>query len=60
VPLSRAAENGNKKVVQMLLGKEGVGVDSKNRNGRGPLSLAAENGYEKVVQMLLGRGRGRE
>ncbi|KAI9770937.1 MAG: hypothetical protein M1840_002641 [Geoglossum simile] len=46
-PLSRAAENGHERVVQMLLSCEGIDI-----NGT-PLSWAAENGHERVVQTLL-------
>jgi ankyrin repeat protein len=40
-------------VVKLLLDKDGVGPDSKDRNGGTPLWHAAENGHEAVVKLLL-------
>jgi ankyrin repeat protein len=37
--------------------KDGVGPDSKDRNGGMPLWRAAENGHEAVVKLLLDRSR---
>jgi ankyrin repeat protein len=56
-PLWWAAENGHDAVVKLLLDKDGVGPDSKDRNGGMPLWRAAENGHEAVVKLLLDRSR---
>jgi hypothetical protein len=54
-PLWWAAENGHDAVVKLLLDKDGVGPDSKDRNGGTPLWRAAENGHEAVVKLLLNK-----
>jgi ankyrin repeat protein len=55
-PLSRAAENGHGAVVELLLAKDSVGLDSKDDEyGRTPLSWAAMNGHEAVVGLLLAK-----
>ncbi|KAL0630790.1 hypothetical protein Q9L58_010357 [Maublancomyces gigas] len=48
---------GHEKFVQMLLEKDGVDVDSKDKRGRTPFSNAAEGGHGGVLYMLLERGR---
>ncbi|KAF8417386.1 hypothetical protein EV426DRAFT_376156 [Tirmania nivea] len=52
-PLSYAAENGHKDVVRLLVEREDVDADSKNKSGRTPLSYAAENGHKDAVVRLL-------
>jgi ankyrin repeat protein len=42
-------------VVKLLLDKDGVGPDSKDRNGGTPLWRAAENGHDAVVKLLLNK-----
>ena len=54
-PLSWAAENGHEAVVKLLLAKDGVDPDSKDRYGQTPLSWAAGNGHEAVVRLLLAK-----
>lgn len=52
-PLSHAAENGHKGVVELLLAKTGIDINSTDIYLRTPLSYAAENGHETVVKLLL-------
>jgi ankyrin repeat protein len=40
---------------KLLLDKDVVGPDSKDRNGGTPLWRAAENGHEVVVKLLLNK-----
>jgi ankyrin repeat protein len=53
--LSRAAENGNKAVVELLL-KNGAQPDFEDENGCRPLSRAIEREHAVVVQLLLAQG----
>jgi ankyrin repeat protein len=49
-----AAEKGHEAVVKLLLAKDDVDPDSKDRLfGQKPLSWAAGNGHEAVVKLLL-------
>lgn len=54
-PLYRAAYNGNKKVVQILLDK-GAEPNVVDQVGWTPLHEAAFRGYKEVAQLLLERG----
>ena len=47
--------NGHEGVVKILLGREEVGPDEPDSDGRTPLSPAAKSGHEGVVKTLLGR-----
>ena len=51
-PLSWAAFNGQKKVVEFLLEK-GADFDIKNKNGKKPSELAYDCGYYDVSDILL-------
>ena len=51
-PLTWAAFNGQKKVVEFLLEK-GADFDLKNNNGKKPSQLAYDNGYYDVSDILL-------
>jgi len=51
--LLEAAKQGMDKVVKQLLARDGVDLDSKDKNGQTPLSWAAEKGYKAVVKQLL-------
>lgn len=51
-----AAMHGSHDIARLLLEREGVEMDSKDRDGRTPLSWAVEEGYVEVVQMLLEKG----
>ena len=51
-PLTWAAFNGQKKVVEFLLEK-GADFDVKNSNGKKPSELAYDNGYYDVSDILL-------
>ena len=54
-PLSRAAEKGNTRVVELLL-ENGAQPDFKDENKRTPLSRAIEGGNVGVVEALLAQG----
>lgn len=54
-PLSRAAANGHNVVVDMLMNRDDVDVNSKNKRCRTPLSMASKCGHEAMVMMLLNR-----
>ena len=56
-PLSLAAANGHKEVVELLLGDVRINPDFRDVNGWTPLSAAALNGCEAVVTLLLADGR---
>jgi len=55
-PLSWAAQNGHKGVVQLLLATGQVDVDRHQRVGQTPLHWASQNGHVEVVRLLLDRG----
>ena len=55
-PLSYAAGNGQKAVVELLLETGDVDIDSVDQYGRTPLSYTAESGSEAVVKLLLETG----
>ncbi|KKO99476.1 hypothetical protein THAR02_08415 [Trichoderma harzianum] len=50
-----AAQNGHKAMVQLLL-DEGLGLESRDKEGNTPLQYAAANGHEAVVKLLLQKG----
>ncbi|RPB06422.1 hypothetical protein P167DRAFT_497669, partial [Morchella conica CCBAS932] len=51
-PLSWAAMNGHGKVVKLLLEREDVDVNSKDKNGKIALELAAERRHTNVMELL--------
>jgi ankyrin repeat protein len=53
--LSRAAEKGNKAVVELLL-KNGAQPDFEDENNCTPLSRGIEGGNASVVELLLAQG----
>jgi len=53
--LMRAAEKGQERVVEILLGRDDVNPDQPNDEGQTPLHSAASNRHERVVKILLGR-----
>jgi ankyrin repeat protein len=53
--LSRAAENGDKAVVELLL-KNGAQPDFEDEKGWTPLPRAIEGEHAVVVQLLLAEG----
>ena len=54
-PLLLAASNGHEAVVKLLVDRDDVAADSKDRSGRTPLLLAAWDGHEAVVKLLVDR-----
>jgi ankyrin repeat protein len=59
IVLLRAAENGDKTIVQQLLDKctnVEVKAVSNNDNGETPLVMAATRSHEAIVQLLLDKG----
>jgi ankyrin repeat protein len=42
-------------VVKLLVERDDVDADSKDKDGRTPLSYAVEGRYEAVVQLLVDR-----
>jgi Ankyrin repeats (3 copies) len=50
-PLSRAAERGNKRIVELLL-QNGARPDFEDENGQTPLSRASASGNGAVVELL--------
>lgn len=50
-PLSWAAENGHKDVMQLLLEK-GANIETKDKEGWMPLLYAAVKGYETIAKLL--------
>ncbi|KAF8544361.1 ankyrin repeat-containing domain protein [Trichophaea hybrida] len=55
-PLFYAVGSGHETVVQMLLGRTDVDLNSKGNLCRSPLATAAEKGHGTVVQLLLDHG----
>ena len=53
--MSRAAEKGNKAVVELLL-KNGAQPDFEDENNCTPLSRGIEGGNASVVELLLAQG----
>lgn len=51
-PLNRAAEDGNLRLVQLLIGA-GAEINRKGRWGNTPLMSAAEKGHRDVISYLL-------
>ena len=54
-PLSWAAAYGHESIVQILIERDDVNIDSTDDYGRTPLWCAAEGGHEAVVRLLIGR-----
>jgi len=52
-PLWQAAYGGHEAVVEILLARANVDVNSKDKDGRTPLWQAAYRGHEAVVKILL-------
>ncbi|KAL6818859.1 hypothetical protein GGI42DRAFT_14446 [Trichoderma sp. SZMC 28013] len=55
-PLSYAACNGHEAVVNVLVQRADVNINSQTSFGYSPLSLAAEEGHERTVTILLDAG----
>ena len=51
-----AAHNGHEAVVRLLIEKDGVGINTKDKNGQTPLLLVAVMGYDTIVQLLMTKG----
>lgn len=46
---------GREEIVELLL-KNGVDINSKNKNGSAALDIAVEKGYGKIVEILMQSG----
>lgn len=55
-PLSLAAEQGHREIVEILVSETRADLDREDRGGRSALYYAAVNGRRKVVEFLLERG----
>jgi ankyrin repeat protein len=55
-PLFLAASNGHDAIVQLLMARSDVEVNTNDKDGWTPLSLAADKGHDAVVRLLLARG----
>ena len=55
-PLSWAAQYGHGSIVQMLIEKDDVDINTKDIFGMTPLSAAAEMGHDAVARQLIQRG----
>jgi ankyrin repeat protein len=53
--LSRAAEKGDERVVELLL-QNGACPDFEDEDGQTPLARVVETGSIEIVQLLLARG----
>ncbi|KAF4965715.1 hypothetical protein FSARC_6498 [Fusarium sarcochroum] len=53
--LSRAVQRGHQAVVKVLLARDNILADLKDKNGQTPLSLAARRGHDAVVRLLADR-----
>ncbi|KAK4459808.1 putative ankyrin repeat domain-containing protein [Cladorrhinum samala] len=51
-PLHRAAENGHKAIVQLLIDNE-ADVNAEDKKGSTALIMASQGGYEAIVQLLI-------
>jgi hypothetical protein len=54
--LKCAINTGHEAVVELLIVRDDVDVNTKDKGGRTPLSRAALNGHEAVVKLLLEKG----
>ena len=54
-PLSYAASRGHESVVRLLLERNDVDANSKDKDAQTPLTLAAIGGHENAVRLLLER-----
>jgi ankyrin repeat protein len=50
---ARSSTRFDTAIVALLLEKNSIDLNSKDKDGRSVLSLAAEKGYEGVVRLLL-------
>ncbi|KAG9648244.1 purine and uridine phosphorylase, partial [Aureobasidium melanogenum] len=55
-PIRLAALSNHDRVLEYLLGREGVHLDARDENGRTALYWASELSHDKIVQMLLDSG----
>ena len=54
-PLMGAAYNGHARVVELLLGREDVEVDTANAYGETPLYMADVRGHARVAELIRAR-----
>jgi ankyrin repeat protein len=55
--ISHAAIRGSENIMRMLLGREGIDVNTRDRLSGTPLSWAASGGHEALLQLLLRTGK---
>ena len=51
-----AAGRGHEAIVQLLIDRDDVDIDAKDKFGMTPLSQAAQRGHEAIVRLLIARG----
>lgn len=52
-PLSWAADNGHEAIVKLLLDRNDVTANFRDKNCQTPLSYAIEMGHETIVKLLM-------
>jgi len=55
-PLIAAAEKGHVRTIELLLTRDGISLDAKDKAGQTALMVAAANGYIQVVEALVKAG----
>ena len=53
LPLHVAAEHGHADIVELLLAKEGINVNQRDKSGRTPLYIAVQRGNLKNGEFII-------